>query len=138
MINRECVECGARFVAQRESAKYCGDRCRKRAGRRPKPKPISGRVSDSEHRSPVEAVEVLLAEMRQQELLTVAHEVQVAALRGLANAVEADPGSPSLWREFRQAEQELRSLVPVEEPWQRLMADLFDGPGMMPSGEWNR
>jgi hypothetical protein len=35
-VRKVCADCGAGFDAKRAAAKYCGDRCRKRAQRRPR------------------------------------------------------------------------------------------------------
>lgn len=35
----ECASCGGRFQAKRRAAKYCSDRCRKRASRAPEAPP---------------------------------------------------------------------------------------------------
>jgi hypothetical protein len=34
-MRKSCTECGEEFEAKRDTAKYCGERCKKRAQRRP-------------------------------------------------------------------------------------------------------
>lgn len=56
------------------------------------------------------AVETTIAALRAAERLTDEHEAVVQAARSLADAVDADPGNASLWREFRAVVETLRSI----------------------------
>jgi hypothetical protein len=39
---------------------------------------------------------------------------EVAAARALADVLDIEPGSPALWREYREMLRVLRSLMPVD------------------------
>ncbi len=58
-----------------------------------------------------EALELTITALTKAKALTATHEAIVATARGLAGAVESDPTSAALWREFRAAVSALTSLA---------------------------
>lgn len=56
-----------------------------------------------------EAIDVVIGALGAAGRLEAADEAIVVAARSLADAVDADPGNASLWREYRAIEQRLRS-----------------------------
>jgi len=61
------------------------------------------------------AVDLTIDALRHLGRLDQIDESLVAAAESLADAVDADPGHASLWREYRAAITELRSVGHVED-----------------------
>lgn len=86
VVRRDCAVCGESFEAKRPQAKYCGDRCRKRAQR--------GGVNKAAAAPPqTEAVTGLVDAVR-RELHTAGREDTVAGQHALelANRIVNAPG----------------------------------------------
>ena len=62
-----------------------------------------------------DAVETTIAALTEADRLTDEHAAVVQAARSLADAVDAEPGNASLWREFRAVIETLRSIGATEE-----------------------
>lgn len=63
--------------------------------------------------------------MRDAGLLDSSDEALCDAVIGLAAAVDAEPGNASLWREYRGALNDLRSLTDGGSSFETAMAGLF-------------
>jgi hypothetical protein len=99
-----CAACGISFVGQRSTARFCSERCRKRAHRaNPAPKG-SARLGAAGSAGVIAGVEATLAALDADGRLSAVDAGKVAILRALAAEVEAAPGNSALWRELRAAE----------------------------------
>lgn len=108
-MQKRCETCGESFEAKRKTAKFCSDRCRMRAHRRPAETEQSAPVASP---APVEREETAesLTEAARAELLAAGRErtasgraVLVLARRIDANASESGSSLAALVREFRAA-----------------------------------
>lgn len=84
---------------------------------RKKPAPIYGRVRT--------ALEVTVAELERLGRLTDTDAARVEIARTLADALDSEPGSAILWREYRAAEKHLREETDAHgDPFDQLLASL--------------
>lgn len=84
---------------------------------RKKPAPIYGRVRT--------ALEVTVAELERLGRLNPTDAARVEIARTLADALDLEPGSAILWREYRAAEKQLREESNEHsDPFDQLLASL--------------
>ena len=84
---------------------------------RKKPAPIYGRVRT--------ALEVTLAELDRLGRLTDTDAARVEIARTLADALDLEPASAILWREYRAAEKQLRGETDAQrDPFDQLLESL--------------
>ena len=111
-MNQTCGSCGQGFDAKRPTAKYCSDRCRKRAQRRSDAAPPAAAVRPAPAATPTVSAEVgSLAAAAGAELEDVgrlqsaAGQAVLALARRIDTASAADTGSAlaALVKEFRSA-----------------------------------
>jgi hypothetical protein len=84
---------------------------------RKKPAPIYGRVRS--------ALEVTITELERLGRLTPTDAARVEIARTLADALDQEPASAILWREYRAAEKQLREETHEHnDPFDQLLASL--------------
>lgn len=129
-MTKSCAACGAAFEAKRPGAKYCGDRCRKRAQRNPglRAAPVTPAAVEEDGPAPAGTC---LADAARSELAaagrveTAAGQVVLALARRIDAATAQEMGSSlaALTKEFRAALTEaVADAVQAEDPVDELRA----------------
>lgn len=95
----------------------------------------AGPAQPAETRSPLAAsLEVTLAELRRMRRLEKVDEARIELLRGLVAAIETDLSNAALWRQYREALDEVLKVdEPIDDDLDRALQRLQTlGPGSHP------
>ncbi|WP_406168898.1 hypothetical protein [Streptomyces sp. NBC_00996] len=127
-MEKQCGGCGKSFDAQRKTAKYCSDRCRMRAHRRPADSERTGSVTSpapAERQNTDSLTDAVRAELKAAGRLDSAAGRVVLALARRIDAGGRESGSSlaSLAKEFRAALGEaLKGVETASDPVDELRA----------------
>lgn len=99
-MQRPCDSCGQVYEAKRPSSRFCGDRCRKRGSRAPKPANVTPMPERSSNEGSL--VSALIADLTDADRLdTVLGRQALAIAARMESRTETAAGIASLSKEFR-------------------------------------
>lgn len=108
-MQRPCDSCGQVYEAKRPSSQFCGDRCRKRAQRAPKPANVTPLPQQGGDGGLVAATREELEEAGRLDSVLGAHLLNLAGR--LASTHDTAAGIASLSKEFRAVRAEVMAGV---------------------------
>lgn len=121
-MQKPCETCGGSFEAARAAAKYCGDRCRKRAQRSGRTaRPVTGTTDDPVAGADSPEPELVMQVRRELDearaLDTVLGQLTLQLALRVAGAPAAETGFSTLVKEFRATRAEaLGKTAPESDP----------------------